>query len=176
MERQDPRVPLVHCDPWRPQNTNPQAPNTKNAAREGASDAMYSNHNVTWGALVTARHCEKQWVGPGARAQTSSQHSEADSEEGGKFCHQNRKSVCEDRELSSTWRGRCLVFLSQEEKADGKGRLVRSGASQLWAHPGRTKDHSSEQPSASSVDLSSPGRESGYHHSITQEQAHHQDA
>lgn len=137
---------------------------------------MYSNHNVTWGALVTARHCEKQWVGPGARAQTSSQHSEADSEEGGKFCHQNRKSVCEDRELSSTWRGRCLVFLSQEEKADGKGRLVRSGASQLWAHPGRTKDHSSEQPSASSVDLSSPGRESGYHHSITQEQAHHQDA
>lgn len=32
------------------------------------------------------------------------------------------------------------------------------------------------QPSASSVDLSSPGRESGYHHSITQEQAHHQDA
>lgn len=85
------------------------------------------------------------------------------------------KSVCEDRGESSTSRDRCLVFLSWEDKADGKGRL---GAVGLHSRgPMQAEEHRTtavnKQPLDSSVDLGSPRLESGYHHSIAQEQAHH---
>lgn len=88
--------------------------------------------------------------------------------------------MCEDREESSTLRGRCLDFLSQEEKADGKRRLRAVGLHSrgpMQAEEQRSTAVSERHPpSASSVGLGSPRLESGKHHNITQGQAHHQDA